>query len=95
METLVTPEKASDAKLITAYEQLFQSPELTLLSIDRATLREAARLRAAAPKLRTPDAIHAAAAASRAGAVQFLTNDIRLRTGTGPAVSILDDALSP
>jgi predicted nucleic acid-binding protein len=74
METLVGPLRSGDTRLSTAYEQLFPSPEMQPLSITTAVLREAARLRAAVPPLRTPDAIHAATALL-AGCVLFVTND--------------------
>ncbi len=44
------------------YEQLLLSSVLQLISISQTILREAARLRATTPLLRTPDAIHAATA---------------------------------
>ncbi|HEY8503718.1 MAG TPA: PIN domain-containing protein, partial [Gemmataceae bacterium] len=62
METLVGPLRSGDSVLQAAYEQLFQSPEIRLLPITLPIPREAARLRAATPALRTPDALHAATA---------------------------------
>lgn len=94
LETLVGPLRSGDTVLQTAYEQLFQSLELRLLTITPTVLREAARYRAAAPTLRTPDALHAATAVI-SGCVLFLTNDSHFRRVPGLPLSILRDALSP
>jgi len=92
METLVGPLKRSDAVLTSAYEELFQSAAVGLLPITRAILREAARLRADAPGLRTPDALHAATALVH-NCAMFLTNDKAFRRVPGLPLTLLDDAL--
>ena len=93
METLVVPLRNSDTFLIDAYERLLLTPQMQLIPISQTVLREAARLRAITPSLRTPDAIHAATAIT-SGCTQFLTNDQQLRIVTGLPVVILDEVLA-
>jgi predicted nucleic acid-binding protein len=94
LETLVGPLRQGDKVLLTAYEQLFQSPDMSLLPIDQASLREAAALRAKYSKLRSPDAIHAATALL-SGCKLFITNDLVFRTISGLPIVVLDDLLGP
>jgi len=82
--------RTNDALLTTAYEQLFQSTEVRPLPITQAVLREAARLRASIPALRTPDAIHAATALL-GGCALFLTNDGGFRRVPGLPLAVLDE----
>jgi len=93
METLILPMRNSDIFLIDAYERLLRSPQIQLISINQAVLRDAARLRATTPSLRTPDAIHTATVMI-SGCTQFLTNDRKLRTLTGLPVVIIDEVLT-
>ncbi|WGV24979.1 type II toxin-antitoxin system VapC family toxin [Halotia branconii] len=93
METLVVPLRNSDTFLVDAYERLLRSPQMQLIPISQTILREAARLRASTPSLRTPDAIHIATATT-SGCTQFLTNDRQLRTATNLFVVILDEVLT-
>jgi predicted nucleic acid-binding protein len=93
METLVVPLRNSDTFLVDAYERLLRSPQMQLIPISQTILREAARLRASTPSLRTPDAIHIATAAT-SGCTQFLTKDRQLRTATNLPVVILDEVLT-
>ena len=94
MEVLVGPLKSSDVALESAYEQLFREPGIRLTPIGATILREAARLRASIPTLRTPDAIHAATAFA-SGIALFLTNDPGFRRVPGLPLTILDDVLGP
>jgi len=64
-----------------------------LLPITQPILREAARLRATIPGLRTSDALHAAAAIL-AGCHPFLTNDHGFCRIPGLAATILDELLA-
>lgn len=73
IESLVAPLKSNDAPLVARYEGILFSGELVLHPISIAILRSAAELRAT-HGLKTPDAIHAAAA-TQAGCDCFLTND--------------------
>ncbi|WP_251957906.1 type II toxin-antitoxin system VapC family toxin [Nostoc commune] len=93
METLVVPMRNSDMFLINAYERLLRSPQIQLVPISQTILKEAARLRAITPSLRTPDAIHIATATTL-GCTQFLTNDRQLRTATDLFIVILDEVLA-
>ncbi|NES25651.1 MAG: type II toxin-antitoxin system VapC family toxin [Symploca sp. SIO3E6] len=93
MEVLVIPIRNSDTFLTDAYERLLQSPQIQLVSIEPLILREAARLRAVTPSLRTPDAIHVATAMT-SECSQFLTNDQRLRIIPDLPVVILDEVLT-
>ncbi len=93
METLVVPIRNSDTFLIDAYEQLLLSPQMQLIPISQPVLKEAARLRATTPSLRTPDAIHAATAIT-SGCTQFFTNDQQLRTVANLPVVVLDEVLA-
>ncbi|NEQ78460.1 MAG: PIN domain-containing protein [Okeania sp. SIO2C9] len=93
MESLVLPFRQSNINLITTYEQLLLSSVLQLIPVGLPILREAARLRATIPSLKTPDAIHAATAIAT-GCTQFLTNDGQLTVVTGLPVVILDEVLT-
>ena len=90
MESLVGPLKRSDSALLTKFEQFFRAPDLQLVPIDRDILRAAARLRAAASKLRTPDAIHAATAQVLSVSL-FVTNDPDFRLVSNLPLVLLDD----
>ena len=94
MESLVGPLRTGDTVMQTAYEQLFLSPEIRLLTISQVVLREAARLRATIPALRTPDALHAATALV-SGCVLFLSNDAGFRRVPGLPLFVLSDLLIP
>ena len=73
-EVLPVPLKAKNAALVQAYEAiLLDSREFECVSIDQRTAIKAARLRARY-ELKTPDALHVAAALE-ARCDAFLTND--------------------
>jgi predicted nucleic acid-binding protein len=67
-------------------------PHLSLLPVDRNVLEKTARLRAALPTMRTPDAIHAATA-QLAQCDVFLTNDRRLKAIPGLHIQLLSDII--
>jgi predicted nucleic acid-binding protein len=90
LETLVGPLRSNDARLVTAYEEVFQATEVRPMRVSGEVLREAARLRATYPSLRTPDAIHAATALLN-GCEMFLSNDTGYRQITGLPVALLDE----
>ena len=92
LETLVGPLRKRDTRLVPAYDQLFQSPDLRVVPVSQAILREAAALRAALPSLRTPDALHAATALVT-GCTAFLTNDRGFGHVPHLPLVILDDVL--
>jgi predicted nucleic acid-binding protein len=93
LETMVAPLRAGDLVLCKAYEQLFEGGGVRLLPISELVLKEAAKLRAASPSLRTPDAIHAATALIY-GCAMFLTNDESFRSVTGLPLVMLNDVLA-
>ena len=67
-------------------------PDL-VVEVRRDILREAARLRALIPGLRTPDAIHAATSAQH-GCALFVSNDAGFRRVPALPLAILDDVLA-
>jgi len=77
LECLVLPFKINDAGLHQLYETFLGTQQL--LDLPVAVFDAAARLRADHPRLRTPDAIHLAAALHH-GCTEFWTNDDRLNT---------------
>lgn len=94
LETLVHPIRNQDSSLQAAYERLLLStPGVQMVPLTQDVLREAARLRADIPGLRTPDALHAATALI-AGCTLFLTNDAGFRRVHGLPLAILDDVLA-
>jgi predicted nucleic acid-binding protein len=93
MEALVLPIRKADAGLQANFEQALLGTDMRLLPISQAVLREAARLRAVIPALRTPDALHAATAI-REGCALFLTNDKGFRRVPGLPVVLLDEVLA-
>lgn len=93
METLVMPLRQGDTALAARRENLWHQPNTRLIPITQDILREAARLRAAIPAVRTPDAIHAATALLH-GCALFVTNDVGFRRIPGLTLAILDDILA-
>lgn len=93
METLVVPLRMGDIAFAARRENLWRQPNTRLLPITQNILREAARLRAVVPALKTPDAIHAATALL-AGCALFVTNDIGFKRIPGLPLAILDEVLA-
>jgi hypothetical protein len=62
LESLVGPLRSGDTVAASARESLWKQTDTRLIPISVDVLREAARLRAIIPGLKTPDAIHAATA---------------------------------
>jgi predicted nucleic acid-binding protein len=90
LEVLVVPYRAGELALAERYERLLtRGRGLTMVPIDRAQMRIAARLRAM-HGVRTPDALQLAAGLS-AQASHFLTNDRRLPDLPGLRVVQLRD----
>jgi predicted nucleic acid-binding protein len=92
LETLVMPIRQANTDLISRYEKLLTSSEISLLPITQPILKNGATLRATA-NLRTPDSIHAATALD-AGCTIFLTNDMGFRQVPGLSTVILKDVLN-
>lgn len=73
LETLVKPLREGDKVVESLFRSLFEASEVRLIPATRPLWEEAARLRAETG-LKTPDALHAAAAL-HAGCTIFITND--------------------
>jgi predicted nucleic acid-binding protein len=93
LEVLIGPLRNGDAPLANAYEQLFFQPQTRLLPITLPILKEAARLRALFPGLKTPDAVHAATGLL-SSCTMFLSNDPGFRRVPTLPVVILDDVMA-
>lgn len=93
LEVLVKPLKENDTVLADLFRALLRAREVRLIPVTIKIWEQAATLRARIPKLRTPDALHAATAAV-AGSKLFLTNDPGFRQVPGLSVTTLDSALS-
>ncbi len=78
-ELLVKPLRSADQDLVNAYSRLIYTPnKFVVCPVDRDTLIEAARHRAANPSTKLPDAIHIATARLQKCKI-FLTTETRLR----------------
>ncbi len=93
VETLVSPLRSGDAIQFERRKSLWDRENVSLLPITRDILLEAARLRAAIPGLKTPDAIHAATAISHNCAL-FVSNDAGFRRIPNLPLVLLDDVLA-
>jgi predicted nucleic acid-binding protein len=90
-ELLVGPLRAGRADVALHYRRrLTAYPNLSLVAPDADVCVAAARLRAAAPRLRLPDALHVATALGGA-ATAFVTNDVDLPAGLGLAILQLSE----
>jgi predicted nucleic acid-binding protein len=92
LECLVRPVRVGDAAALRSFESIFARRYIELRPIDPIVLREAARLRATQPNLKTPDAIHIATALD-AGVRNFFTNDRRIGAQPGLDIHLLDEDL--
>ncbi|MGE0881938.1 MAG: type II toxin-antitoxin system VapC family toxin [Blastocatellales bacterium] len=77
MECLVIPIRNQQQAVIDKFRNWFQ--RANYLAINRSIFEKAAQLRADHPKLKTPDAIHLAAAQHH-GCAEFWANDDRLNS---------------
>ena len=91
LETLVKPLREGDRALEEIFRSLFDADEVELIPTTRALWEEAAHLRAATG-LKTPDALHAAAA-MRSECALFITNDSDFRRVRDLPVVVLNDLL--
>ncbi len=76
MECRLAPLRTGNDELLQRYDDFFARQELVVAELTRSVFDLATQLRAR-HRLRTPDALHLAAAIE-AGCVQFWTNDDRL-----------------
>ncbi|MGL4551292.1 MAG: type II toxin-antitoxin system VapC family toxin [Gemmataceae bacterium] len=87
-EALVVPDRNGDAVLEAAFDSFFTDSAVTVFPITRAVCERAARLRAAHPPFKLPDALHLAVAIE-GGCGLFLTADARLARCPDIAVEVL------
>lgn len=92
LETLVGPYRSGLSQLAADYESFLVFPGIRLVPISPAILRAAAEMRAKVPKLRSPDAIHAATAIQQTASC-FLSNDLAFRNIAGFKVILLDEVI--
>ena len=78
MESLILPARNADAALIVDFEQFFAIQIAEMVALSRVVFDKAIEIRAAFPSIRTPDAIHLAAAVL-SGCDVFLCNDAHLK----------------
>ena len=88
MECRTKPLREQHTELLRQYERLFSSGELDVLPLSRGVVDRATELRAEYATLKTPDAIHLAAALV-AGADLFVTGDSSLGVCTELTVEVL------
>jgi predicted nucleic acid-binding protein len=88
MECRTKPLREQHVELLQQYERLLSSGELDVLPLSRGVVDRATELRAKYATLKTPDAIHLAAALV-AGADLFITGDSSLGVCTELAVEVL------
>jgi predicted nucleic acid-binding protein len=81
LECLVQPLRQSDAVRLKQFRRFFDSSDLIVLGCLASVFNLATELRAR-HRLKTPDALHLAAAI-QAGCEEFWTNDHRLDTAAG------------
>jgi len=91
METLVKPLREGDTLVELLFRSLFDAREVKLIPTTRSLWESAARLRADTG-LKTPDALHAAAALHELSTL-FVTNDDDFRRLEDLEVLVLDDLL--
>ena len=76
MECRVKPLREGDTSALARFDRFFTSPMITIVPLGRAVFDLATELRAG-HRIKTPDALHLAAALE-AGCSEFWTNDRRL-----------------
>ena len=86
LECLVGPLRSQNHELVADYTRFFTQPGLQVTPLTAAVCDQAADLRARYG-LKTPDALHAAAAIA-AGCGEFWTNDSRLSV-LGPQIRVV------
>lgn len=87
LECRVRPLAASDTALLARYDRFFSTPGYVRVALDSAVFDQATELRAH-HRLKTPDALHLAAAIAW-GCEEFWTNDDRLIRAAGGRIRIV------
>jgi len=92
LEVLVHPLRLGRADLVDAYREILtaEGSAIALVPVTEEVAAQAAALRAAMPRLRTPDAIHAATALVM-GAETLVTNDPALAGIPGLPLTMLHE----
>ncbi len=93
MECLVQPIRTGDIAALTAYEMLFGNCDYRMTSMNRKCFEIATQLRVE-HGLKTPDALHLAAAIE-AGCDEFWTNDQRLAKAAQGHLQIVNFESTP
>lgn len=88
LECRVQPMAQGDDELLARYDALFELPELIWQPLNREVFDLACRLRAQ-HRLKTPDALHLAAALT-AGCDEFWTHDRRLAAAGEGWIQVID-----
>lgn len=94
LESLIHPLRGGASSLCAEYERTLLASELRLIPVTQPILREAARLRAHTPGLRTPDALHAATA-FLSNCSLFFTNDTGFRRIPELPLTLLSEVVAP
>jgi predicted nucleic acid-binding protein len=87
MECRVRPMALGSADMLSAFDRFFEQPRLAWQGLDRPVFELATRLRSES-RLKTPDALHLAAALI-AGCRQFVTNDQRLAQAAANQIDVI------
>lgn len=88
LECRVIPKRQGNLALLDQYEHFFAMPSLVWLDLSRDVFDIATDLRAF-QNLKTPDALHLAAAIHY-GCNEFWTNDLRLKTAAANRLQIVN-----
>ena len=94
IECRTKPLREQQSEVLQQYDRLLSSSELRVLPISRGVVDRATELRARYVALKTPDAIHLAAAVV-AGADLFVTGDAALRGCSEVTVEVLQPDRGP
>ena len=88
MECRVGPMRAGNAPLLGRYDEFFARPEISWGPLTREVFARASQLRAA-HRIKTPDALHLAAALVD-GCTEFWTHDDRLASAAAGHLRVVD-----
>ncbi len=89
LECLVKPLQEKNEKMLGIYKKFFELPGLSMIEINAQVVDIATTLRAYHKKLRTPDALQAAACLSIRVPHLFLTNDKHFKDISGLKVALI------
>lgn len=92
MECRVHPRRSGNDELLARFDDFFASSDLDWVLMNRLIFDLATELRAF-QNLRTPDALHLAAAIQH-GCTEFWTNDLRLKSAAANRIQIINPLAS-